>query len=172
MTVRRPTTSLARVVAVVAVAVSLSLGCGSPSSVGAGPSSVAPTTEERVDPGSSAEVSTKKVFKQDQPDIAVLVGEKFAIRLPEDPAAGQEWKVLSAPDGRLVKPDGDSFKAEVPAPGSPSGASAGQHEFKFKAKAPGTTTITLNRCTNCPAGSNGSKDMTEPVRATFTITVS
>ena len=162
------------VAAVVAVAATSLLGCGSTSStsaVGAGPSSVAPTTEERVDPGSSADVPAKKVFKQDQPDIAVVVGEKFAIRLPEDPAAGQEWKVISAPDGRLVKADGDSFKAEAPTPGS-TGASAGQHEFKFKAKAPGTTTITLNRCTNCPPGSKGSKDMAEPVRATFTITVS
>jgi len=148
--------------------------CSSDQSVRAGPSTAsAPTTEEQVDgPGSSADVSTKKVFKQDQPDIAVLVGEKFAIRLPEDPTAGEQWKVIGAPDGRLVKADGDSFKAEVPADGSAAKPGAGQREFKFKAKAPGTTTITLNRCTNCPAGSNGVKDMAEPVRATFTVTVS
>lgn len=140
----------------------LALGCGSSSPVATGASTTAPTTQERIDDatGTTGEVSSKKVFKPDHPDIAVLVGEKFAIRVPEDPATGQSWKVISAPDERVVKGDGDSFKAEAPAAGA-AAPSAGQHEFKFKARAAGTTTITVSR--------PGSE---EPRSATFTITVS
>ena len=131
------------------------------------------TVTDKGSPSSSTQPDTteqKKVFKQDQTDIRIGVGETFGIRLPTNPSTGASWEMVSAPDDSFVKADGSSFKPEANAePGAP-----GQIEFKFKAKKAGPTSVTFVQCDRC--GGEGSVVSTIPggeaaQRLTFKITV-
>lgn len=148
----------ARALAMVVAVTAALTACGSGGSTTA--ATVAPTAEL---PGPAITAPNgKKVFKADQTDIRVVVGEKFAIRVPSDPAKEDDWRMVSQPDDSFVKFSETSFKAD------PSGSSAGQQEFEFKAKKPGTTTVTLEDCRGCTTTPS-----TSPLtRLTFTITVS
>lgn len=141
--------------------------CSKASDVGTGAS--VPTSESQSSGNQPS--GEKKVFKQDQTDIKVVAGETFAIRLPQNPSIGDDWKLISAPDDSFVKEDGSSMKydSSEPKPGE-----GGQIEFKFKAKKPGGTTVTLFNCYRCGGpGTTVSPDNSQYAkRITFTITVS
>jgi predicted secreted protein len=143
-------------------------------SAGCSPSAPAnpPTANDTVADDSGADAGdngAKKVFKQDQTEIRIGVGEKFAIRLPQNPSVGDSWRLVSEPDDSFVKYDGSSMKYDTP---DPQPGAAGQIEFKFKAKKAGTTTVTLFNCYRCGADSTSPAGQAEPAkRLTFTIHV-
>jgi predicted secreted protein len=157
-----------RTILTLAIPLALVLG-----GAGAGCSSGTTAATGGGNPAGSAQPDTteqKKVFKQDQTDIRIGVGETFAIRLPADPSTGDSWDMVSAPDDSFVKADGSSFKPDANAePGAP-----GQIEFKFKAKKAGPTSVTFMQCDRC--GGEGTIASTVPngepaQRLTFKITV-
>ena len=88
-------------------------------------------------------LAAKKVFKQDETDIKVGVGETFG-----HPPAGEPRRSATAgswsaePDELVRKADGQLVQGRVP---TPSRALApGSMEFKFKAKEAGTATVTFD----------------------------
>lgn len=162
---------IARRLGVVALLALLALGSactkteGGLDTRGSSTSGAAPTTEQVDAP------SGKKVFKGDQREIAVVVGEKFAIRLSENASIGDAWRVVSEPDGRLVESEGTSVKSDV-GPDEPPRAGAGaQREFKYKARAAGVTTVTVFNCYRCGNGTVAPDNEDNAERLTFTVTI-
>lgn len=150
--------------AVLSVLASFSIGCAKTTDTASG-SSVTTTAD-----GSGQDQKQKKVFKEDQTDIKVVVGETFAIRLPQNPSIGDSWQMISAPDDSFVKADGSSMKYDS---ADPKPGEGGQIEFKFKAKKAGPTSVTLFNCYRCGAGSSVSPENSALAkRLTFDITVS
>ncbi len=112
----------------------------------------------------------KKVFKEDQTEIRVVVGETFAIRLDQNPSIGDNWMIVSAPDDSFVKEEGHTMKYDSPEPKPGQG---GQVEFKFKAKKVGKTTVTMLDCYRCGTRTSVAPENTQfAKRLTFEITVS
>jgi inhibitor of cysteine peptidase len=79
-------------------------------------------------------------FGADHPNIQVKVGERFALVVPDDSAAGDHWTVKQSPDPRVVGAHGRRF--------TPVGA-GGQLYFSFTGRSVGATTITLFDCWKC-----------------------
>ncbi len=70
-------------------------------------------------------------------EVALTVGQSFAIALPENPTTGYRWEFTKtgAPLCELL---GDSFDANSHQIGG-----SGTHEWRFRADAPGAATIQM-----------------------------
>lgn len=153
------------IIVLVSIGLSIPVSCTKTTDVTSGGSS---TTREDVSDESPGE---KKVFKEDDTEINVVAGEKFGIRLRENPSIGDNWMIVSDPDSSFVEFEDKSMKydSDDPMPGS-----GGQVEFKFKAKKAGTsTTVTLFNCYRCGTNTSIAPENTQYAkRITYRITVS
>lgn len=98
------------------------------------------------------QLSGPKIFGPGASEISVAPGERFSVRLPDDPADGYHWAIAEPrPDPAVVAVTGDRFREGGPPPEDPEGA----RYLDFAARRTGRTDLRLLHCRRCGPGTAG-----------------
>ncbi|WP_241746073.1 protease inhibitor I42 family protein [Streptomyces lydicus] len=93
-----------------------------------------------------SQLSAPEVYDADDTEITVSPGERFSVRVAEDPAGGYHWIIAEPrPDPAVLKAAG----GRVTTGGPPAGAA---RHLSFEAVRPGRTDLRLLRCRRCGPG--------------------
>ncbi len=96
-----------------------------------------------------SQLSGPKVYDDRSTEIAVAPGERFSIRVTEDPADGFRWIIAEPrPDPAVLKAAGGHVDADEP----PPSGSGGSRYLDFTAVRAGRTDLRLLRCRACGPG--------------------
>ncbi|MGY5128020.1 protease inhibitor I42 family protein [Streptomyces nigrescens] len=93
-----------------------------------------------------SQLSAPEVYDADDTEIAVSPGDRFSVRVADDPAGGYHWIIAEPrPDPAVLKAAG----GRVTTGGPPAGSA---RHFSFEAVRPGRTDLRLLRCRRCGTG--------------------
>ncbi|GHH69427.1 hypothetical protein GCM10017673_19870 [Streptosporangium violaceochromogenes] len=100
-------------------------------------------------------------------EVRLSHGKHFSLAVNDSPSVGDSWRMSGRPDARVASFVSEEYEGV-------SGVD-GVHYFVFSAKDPGTTTVTLSDCENCPPGVpmkvRRGRGEHEPGNAVFRVTV-
>lgn len=96
-----------------------------------------------------SQLSAPEVYDADDTEIAVPAGDRFSVRVADDPAGRYHWIIAPPrPDPAVLRATGDRA-----APGAPTPSGTGPaHYLDFEAVRPGRTDLRLLRCKSCATG--------------------
>ncbi|MDT0457852.1 protease inhibitor I42 family protein [Streptomyces sp. DSM 41527] len=95
-----------------------------------------------------SQLSAPRVYDADDTEIAVSAGDRFSVRVPDDPAGGYRWIIAEPrPDPAVLRAAGS---------GGPPPAATGRY-LAFEAVRPGRTDLRLLRCRRCGSGAADEK---------------
>ncbi|MFJ3955442.1 protease inhibitor I42 family protein [Streptomyces libani] len=93
-----------------------------------------------------SQLSAPEVYDADDTEIAVSPGDRFSVRVADDPAGGYRWIIAEPrPDPAVLKAAG----GRVTTGGPPAGSA---RHLSFEAVRPGRTDLRLLRCRRCGPG--------------------
>ncbi|MFH8567412.1 protease inhibitor I42 family protein [Streptomyces sp. NPDC017993] len=96
-----------------------------------------------------SQLSGPKVYDDRSTEIAVAPGERFAVRVADDPADGFRWIIAEPrPEPAVLKAAGGHFDADDP----PPSGTGGSRYLDFTAVRAGRTDLRLLRCHVCGPG--------------------
>ncbi|MGW2414157.1 protease inhibitor I42 family protein [Streptomyces tubercidicus] len=94
-----------------------------------------------------SQLSAPEVYDADDTEIAVSPGDRFSVRVADDPAGGYRWIIAEPrPDPAVLKAAGGHRATGGPPPAGPA------HYLAFEAVHPGRTDLRLLRCRRCGPG--------------------
>ncbi|MFE6743667.1 hypothetical protein [Streptomyces tubercidicus] len=94
-----------------------------------------------------SQLSAPEVYDADDTEIAVSPGDRFSVRVTDDPAGGYRWIIAEPrPDPAVLKAAGGHRATGGPPPAGPA------RYFAFEAVHPGRTDLRLLRCRRCGPG--------------------
>ncbi|MGW7576355.1 protease inhibitor I42 family protein [Streptomyces sp. NPDC054765] len=100
-----------------------------------------------------SQLSAPKVYDADDTEITVSAGDRFSVRVADDPADGYRWIIAEPrPDPAVLKATGGRTVTGPPATGSGT-----TRYLSFEAVRPGRTDLRLLRCRRCGAGAGDEK---------------
>ncbi|MFJ9470327.1 hypothetical protein [Streptomyces caniferus] len=93
-----------------------------------------------------SQLSAPEVFDADDTEIAVSPGDRFSVKVFDDPADGYRWIIAEPrPDPAVLRAAGARVST------APAGAGTGRY-LAFEAVRPGRTDLRLLRCRRCGTG--------------------
>ncbi|TJZ42564.1 hypothetical protein FCH28_34285 [Streptomyces piniterrae] len=96
-----------------------------------------------------SQLSGPKVYDAEHTEISVDAGDRFAVRVADDPADGYRWIIAEPrPDPAVLTAAGGHYDPDEP---PPSGAGGSRH-LDFEAVRAGRTDLRLVRCRRCGTG--------------------
>jgi hypothetical protein len=96
-----------------------------------------------------SQLSAPKVFDADDTEIAVGAGDRFSVRVEDDPAGRYHWIIAPPrPDPGVLEAAG---AREAPDGAAPSGTGPARY-LDFEAVRAGRTDLRLLRCRSCATG--------------------
>ncbi|WP_329176448.1 protease inhibitor I42 family protein [Streptomyces decoyicus] len=96
-----------------------------------------------------SQLSAPKVYDADDTEITVSAGDRFSVKVADDPADGYRWIIAEPrPDPSLLKAVGE----RVVTAGRPPTGSGTARYLSFEAVRPGRTDLRLLRCRRCGTG--------------------
>ncbi|MFF3546072.1 hypothetical protein [Streptomyces platensis] len=94
-----------------------------------------------------SQLSAPEVFDADDTEIAVSPGDRFSVRVTDDPAGGYHWIIAEPrPDPAVLKATGGHLATGGPPPAGPA------RYLAFEAVRAGRTDLRLLRCRRCGPG--------------------
>ncbi|MGW1790883.1 protease inhibitor I42 family protein [Streptomyces tubercidicus] len=94
-----------------------------------------------------SQLSAPEVYDADDTEIAVSPGDRFSVRVADDPAGGYRWIIAEPrPDPAVLKAAGGHRATGGPPPAGPA------RYLAFEAVHPGRTDLRLLRCRRCGPG--------------------
>ncbi|MFD0168708.1 protease inhibitor I42 family protein [Streptomyces decoyicus] len=101
-----------------------------------------------------SQLSAPKVYDADDTEITVSAGDRFSVKVADDPADGYRWIIAEPrPDPSVLKAAG----GRVVTGGSPPTGSGTARYLSFEAVHPGRTDLRLLRCRRCGTGAADEK---------------
>ncbi|MFG2496058.1 protease inhibitor I42 family protein [Streptomyces caniferus] len=96
-----------------------------------------------------SQLSAPEVFDADDTEIAVSPGDRFSVKVSDDPADGYRWIIAEPrPDPAVLRAAGARVSTGGP---PPAGTGTGRY-LAFEAVRPGRTDLRLLRCRRCGTG--------------------
>ena len=107
-------------------------------------------------------------YDKDHTRVRVAAGDRFALKVKENPGTGYAWVVdPPKPDGAVVRQTGKRLKGS-----SPGRVGAGGDRFlDFRAEAPGRTRVKLRSCFRCGTSYEQTDADHKATTLTFDVTV-
>ncbi|UNO41668.1 protease inhibitor I42 family protein [Streptomyces sp. MST-110588] len=88
------------------------------------------------------------VYDEGDSEIAVSAGDRFSVRLKDDPGTGYRWVIAAPePDPAVLRAVGSHFDSDAP-PGE-NGSGGGSRYLEFEATGVGRTDLRLLHCLRC-----------------------
>lgn len=118
--------------------------------------------------GATSSPVPERTYDKDHTRIRVAPGQRFALKLEENPGTGYAWVTdPPEPDASVIEPTGKSFKGSDPE----RLGSGGTRFLEFRARAAGRTTVKLRHCFRCGTPSERTDEDHEVTKVTFDVTV-
>ncbi|MFE1177466.1 protease inhibitor I42 family protein [Streptomyces sp. NPDC058773] len=94
-----------------------------------------------------SQLSAPEVYGADDTEIAVSPGDRFSVRVADDPSDGYRWIIAEPrPDPAVLRAAGSHVATGGPPPAGPA------RYLAFEAVRPGRTDLRLLRCRRCGPG--------------------
>ncbi|WP_181766845.1 protease inhibitor I42 family protein [Streptomyces albidus (ex Kaewkla and Franco 2022)] len=118
--------------------------------------------------GGTSDPAPVRAYDKDHTRIRTAPGERFELKLKENPSTGYAWVVEKpAPASGVVKQTGKRFKGSDPE----SVGSGGTRYLQFRAEGTGRTSVKLRHCFRCGTSSEQTDADHEVTEVTFDVTV-
>ncbi|MGX1758756.1 protease inhibitor I42 family protein [Streptomyces lydicus] len=99
-----------------------------------------------------SQLSAPAVYDADDTEISVFAGDRFSVRVPDDPAGGYRWIIAEPrPDPAVLRAAGAHGDTGDPPPDGTA------RHLAFEAVRPGRTDLRLLRCRRCGPGAADEK---------------
>ena len=117
---------------------------------------------------SSSAPAPKRTYDEDHTRVRVAPGERFVLKVEENPSTGYAWVVdRPEPDAAVVELTGKRFKGSDPE----RVGSGGTRYLSFRAEGTGRTSVKLRHCFRCGTASEKTDEDHEVTEVTFDVTV-
>ena len=153
----------------VALAVITLSSCGSDSADrGSGSADRGGGSGDKSAGASPSDPARARTYDEEHTRIRVAPGERFALKLKENPSTGYVWVIdPPKPDDGVVKQTGKRLKGADP----DLVGSGGSRYLDFRAQSPGRTSVKLRSCFRCGTSSERTDDEHKATKVTFEVTV-